>query len=605
MGKKAGRDCTRKTKKHNDVKAVSAQSNPDDDAATSAAAKECLRLFAESDLRRFHRLACSLADEDDDSRAFGNVMLAFLFQADPKLFAHSQPFETYLWDEFHRRAAGCDSRAQKWMVNLVHSVCDGDNNSCGGKKVKAFCHYFLAMVLGKDYGDFPFTSEEQSSFHAEVSAQSGDPRALTAVGGFQNVKKAASLGFCTAQRNLGMMYLHGAEYPGGPKVPLNATEGMKLLRIAVEKGDAMAQTFLAKIYIQNQNPVEAVKLFKLAAAQGYVDAEIGLAGLYISGPECVHNLPEGIRLLKMAEPVFNKWKEGRESSDPAEWATAFCTLARLTWFGVSGLKRDTKEGMRLYHLAWAALQNSPIEYKFTLVADIAKLYEEGRGAPDGYKDAREAARWWKLMLNSDKCPSRIVLNFCFFRDTEQVSKLVIHHLKPSKTRCCDLLRSLAADAKHARRARICPRDAGVSVPIGAEAFCSQSAARDVLVGRVAPLRRDVQFHVAGMDGPFLGSSCGDKRYPEKVRSFCHFFLGFVLDTGYPMYSFCKNVLFEFTDRDRSQFHVGMAAQGGDPRALTAVGGFNNVKKAASLGYCPAQRELGMMYLGEGDKQKLQ
>ncbi|KAH3723201.1 hypothetical protein Pelo_18096 [Pelomyxa schiedti] len=404
-------------------------------STTKETARDCLRLFVEDQFQQCYDLACSLVGGDDDDSddvlvgncnnsksnsnsdsdkhkhadagAFAHMVLAFLYLSYPKLFVHRQPFPTNMWTMLLRRAAECDLRCQEWMVKLLNSECARNPL----EKVRVFCHFFLAMVLDGFYGKFPFTSEEKSGSNCTIAAQGGDPRALTAIGGFDNLKHAASLGYCPAQRDLGVMYLKGKNNKQGDdaKAPLDETEGMKLLMIAAEKGDPLAQVEVA-CKLQKKHTSEAVRLFKLAAPQGFLDADIHLAQVYLTGPEHLLNVTEALRIMSMAESVFtNKWmKQGKEAGSaiqerryPAEmWASGFSTLAKAYWDG-TGVKKDVKEAARLLHLALqAAMHHDAVEntHKLALAMGLGKMYDEE------YHDGREQMKWMKLCLDSNTDP---------------------------------------------------------------------------------------------------------------------------------------------------------------------------------------------------------
>ena len=61
----------------------------------------------------------------------------------------------------------------------------------------------------------------------------------------------------------------------------------RLYRSLAERGDASAQHFLGKMYLNGegvrQDPVEAAKWFRLAANQGHTGAQFYLGGMYANG----------------------------------------------------------------------------------------------------------------------------------------------------------------------------------------------------------------------------------------------------------------------------------------------------------------------------------
>ncbi|KAH3765005.1 hypothetical protein Pelo_3142 [Pelomyxa schiedti] len=375
---------------------------------TREIALECLALYADDKLRQCLSLARSLiADYDHaDAHAFAHVLLAFINESEPRLLADDHSPETdEIEDVHHILATKCNLASQEWMINLLELTCADTGSSV---KVKALCHYFLYMVLCGNYGNFPFTNEEKSRIHLRQAAEGRDPRALTRMYCFKNIKYAASLGYCPAQRGLASMYLKGVEKE---KVPVNVPEAMRLLRIAAEKGDQWAQYWLGDM-VSNENPAEAVRLLKLSLAQGNIAARISLGLKYITDAVSTNqfrNMAEASRLILSCEPKFGRWVQGGTCAyNPEMWSSAFNLLAAVYSSGSVGIERNTRVALRLYHNAFVALKDKPIAAKCEIVTNVAQLYANGTGGCP--KDERESQRWWKLVLFSAQGPPAAIVS---------------------------------------------------------------------------------------------------------------------------------------------------------------------------------------------------
>ena len=72
-------------------------------------------------------------------------------------------------------------------------------------------------------------------------------------------------------------------YEHGIGVKLDKKKAMQLCRMAADRGDAVAQSILAKLLHSEEKFEEAVRYFVLAANQGYTYGEHGLGVCYGNG----------------------------------------------------------------------------------------------------------------------------------------------------------------------------------------------------------------------------------------------------------------------------------------------------------------------------------
>lgn len=120
-------------------------------------------------------------------------------------------------------------------------------------------------------------------------------------------------------------------------------EAVRLYRIAVDKGDAVAENNLGAFYAAGKgplprNPQEAQRLYKLAADQGLPGAQSNLGSLYLTGQGGLpHDEKEAVRL----------WMLAAESED----IQAQNNLGNMYAQGRGGLRRDMQEAIRMWRLA--------------------------------------------------------------------------------------------------------------------------------------------------------------------------------------------------------------------------------------------------------------
>ncbi|KAH3760811.1 sel1 repeat family protein [Pelomyxa schiedti] len=304
---------------------------------------EALRVFSEGDLLRAYHLCQSLLltpltskggttgtqRQRSDAEAFACLQLCSLFSTNTKLFDDKRPFERDMLMCLWERAKSCPLNIQEWMIRLLNSTLNIPCNSTAfatSPEKKSFCnmvHFFLGVALSAKYGgDFPFTDQQESVRHIRIAAHGGDPRAQTWLGAFCGdcscTRLAAEQGYCPAIRLMALKHMNGER-----GAPLDCQEGIRLLRIGAEKGDAYCQEDLGMYLFWGdyvtKDEVEAEKWFKLAAASGLPTSQRKLALMYyhnrvipqqlanqnhtpdsLPSPDGGDAFPEVIRLLKLS-----------------------------------------------------------------------------------------------------------------------------------------------------------------------------------------------------------------------------------------------------------------------------------------------------------------
>jgi uncharacterized protein len=98
---------------------------------------------------------------------------------------------------------------------------------------------------------------------------------------------------------------------GVPGLPLQPSDGLKLLLSAAEKGYAPAQNELGLRYQLGAglvaNPTEAAKWFEKASDQNMATAQVNLALLYIRGLGTTKDIPRAVGLLQKAAEAGDSW----------------------------------------------------------------------------------------------------------------------------------------------------------------------------------------------------------------------------------------------------------------------------------------------------------
>ena len=119
--------------------------------------------------------------------------------------------------------------------------------------------------------------------------------------------RAATKGNAIAQRELGLIFLKG-----GKGVRRSYFKGISFLGAASEKGDAVAQVALAKIYfkgrIVERDSTEGLRLLQAAAAKAYAPAYVELGRVYSNGKYITQDLDEAKTWLEKAARRTNDSK---------------------------------------------------------------------------------------------------------------------------------------------------------------------------------------------------------------------------------------------------------------------------------------------------------
>tara|TARA_B100000482_G_scaffold14706_1_gene10185 strand:- start:43 stop:525 length:483 start_codon:yes stop_codon:yes gene_type:complete len=90
-------------------------------------------------------------------------------------------------------------------------------------------------------------------------------------------RRAVELGSVDAMVRLGILYADGSG------VKLDKKKAERLYRMGADRGDAVAQSFLAVYLAGEEKHEEAFRYHALAANQGYTDAEFNLGCCYGDG----------------------------------------------------------------------------------------------------------------------------------------------------------------------------------------------------------------------------------------------------------------------------------------------------------------------------------
>jgi uncharacterized protein len=190
----------------------------------------------------------------------------------------------------------------------------------GGMKIKVV---FLALVIFTS-GALAQSSELQGlSFIKRLKlARAGDDvAALTVASDYENgtndarkdsveaakwYRKAALSGNMEAQYLLSKLIAKGT-----PGLPVEASDGIKLLQSAADKGYAPAQNELGLRYQKGTgvtaNPGEAVKWYRKASDQNHVPAHVNLGLLLVKGEGAAQDLPKALELFQKAAEAGDNW----------------------------------------------------------------------------------------------------------------------------------------------------------------------------------------------------------------------------------------------------------------------------------------------------------
>lgn len=188
-------------------------------------------------------------------------------------------------------------------------------------------------------------------------------------------QESAEGGSVDAQAQLGYFYWQGIG------VRRNDVEAVRLLKLASDRGHAMAQNNLGAMYQHGlgglpKDDVQALGLYQRAAEAGNAVAQTNIAYLHEHGRAgLTKNETEAVRLYRQA---------GRRN------ALALTHLARMHVVGSGGLTKDEGEAVLLYQLA--AAQGEPLAQ-----ATLGYMYLSGNAGL--VKDEAEAVRLFRMSAN--------------------------------------------------------------------------------------------------------------------------------------------------------------------------------------------------------------
>ncbi|EGB11459.1 hypothetical protein AURANDRAFT_21291, partial [Aureococcus anophagefferens] len=140
-------------------------------------------------------------------------------------------------------------------------------------------------------------------------------------------KRAVELGDVDAMVFLGELYQYGEG------VKLDKKKAERLFRMAVDRGDAVAQNKIGCSLHSEKKFEEAFRYYALSADQGFTEGENNLA--------CCYRYGEGTESSKKAAKLYLRAAELGE-------VYAMVALGALYETGGNGVKRDGKKAMKMY-----------------------------------------------------------------------------------------------------------------------------------------------------------------------------------------------------------------------------------------------------------------
>ncbi|KAH3764674.1 sel1 repeat family protein [Pelomyxa schiedti] len=334
---------------------------------------------------RLYTVAAAAADSTPQSSALGHMVWYWLLVCEPRLLEALWPIEASVPERVCQGAKSHPLSAQQWMVDFLGGLADATTAIAAAENAKlslptgvhpttaitcpeergtksrlcSLAHFLLGIAHSREYGPWPFTNEPKAKEHIKTAADGGDKMAqfwLWSQYGdeyLDYVPKSASQGFCPALHALGLMHQE-VDAPEG--VPLNRTEGLRLLRVgAAEKGDAWCQFETAKVATQKE---DALRLFKLASDQGLALAQYGLAcSLLQLDDNTGNNERDALRLLKLSAC------QGVPNS-----------LTMLGVFFLTGFRVERNYSTAVEYLSLASETGDP-----TAQLNLAQCYLDGKG----------------------------------------------------------------------------------------------------------------------------------------------------------------------------------------------------------------------------------
>lgn len=201
-------------------------------------------------------------------------------------------------------------------------------------------------------------------------------------------RSLAERGDAVAQARLARMYSEGEG------VPANKAEAAKWYRLLAEGGNVGAQGVLGLMYEDGdgvrQDYVEAAKWFHLAAEQGDAGAQDLLAGRYCRGQGVAQSFAEAARWYRLAAQQGN--------------ADAQAMLGLMHDEGL-GAPQNYAEAAKWYRLAAAQGYEKG-------QAGLAALYDRGQGVPQNYV---EASRLYRLAAEQGNARGQVGLASLYSR----------------------------------------------------------------------------------------------------------------------------------------------------------------------------------------------
>ena len=211
----------------------------------------------------------------------------------------------------------------------------------------------------------------QAEYELALRHLGGDGMPVDAEQGLMLMRHAAEKGHVEAQMALSTMYEDGV---GTEK---DLAEALRWIREAVKSGDARAQNILGAHYYLGtgveKDYAEAVRWYRLAVAQNDAEGKAWLGLCYQYGNGVEKNLPEAVRL----------WQEG------AAQGQAHCQyyLGAVYETG-NGLPKNEARAAELYlKSAEQGMQTAQVY--------LSRCYRDGRGVG---KDAGQQVRWLQAAL---------------------------------------------------------------------------------------------------------------------------------------------------------------------------------------------------------------
>ncbi len=204
------------------------------------------------------------------------------------------------------------------------------------------------------------------------------------------LRQSNDLGYVPAATTLGYLYSIGKG------VAKDEIEAIRLYRIGVDRGNALAEANLGFMYQTgrgglSQNYEEAVRLYKLSAEQNNHQGQANLGAMYAGGRGGLHQDPtEAVRLFRLSADQGN--------------AGARAAMGFMYITGSGGLPKDDNEARRLFQLA-ADQSNASGQ------AGLGIFYATGRGGL--VKNDAEGIRLVRLSVEQGSSIGQYALGYAY------------------------------------------------------------------------------------------------------------------------------------------------------------------------------------------------